>query len=422
MAKEALPSLSPKDERIKRLTEEVQALQKKKAEMETAITAAENTVREEKYQSGEWERIEIPKQAGLGDVAPGLRKAVRAARGTDEIESLYRYAPDIFKVESVVQHVLQGTWNDVRKSEKFDSLFKEDVARTKKREYVLDSGDLTLGFNPDVTKKIALHQKNAMETFRKATNNRLTLQGPKAFFDTWDTPGQWKDDEGDTHGSVEDKSVREQYQDLITAHNTRFAAADEQVSDAVTTEEARDVRFKTGENMYAQVSQNLADDEFTMMSGMFRDLWIVMRNLDVSQLQNYSKRDLDVKIPMVEFFIREFKNDVEGKREMTKKNANVFSWFVNMAGQNFIPFNEIDPKLKDWYEIIKGIVGRRDARSQPSIYGRLNEYGAAGVEGKKNRNAMESAVMRRLNEYRVKAGQPLMTEETQPFGRFGIKA
>ena len=391
-----------KTKRIQEIQEEVRGLQKKIAKTKEEIEAAKREERERRYASGEWDRIEVPKQAGLGEVAPGLRKTLRAM-GEDitEIESWYRYAQDIFDVETVTQTTMYGAWKRVRNSDKFDMRFKEDVARTKKREYVLDSADLTWGFNPDVCKEIAKHQKEAMDKLRKDANERLKKQGEKEFFATWDWPGKWKDDDGESYGKDSDKSISQRYQDLIETHRTKFAdPKDEPIYDTVDKNEAYNIRFKAGLKMYDQVSQNLADDEFTGMSGMFRNFWVVMRNLDVNQLQFYSKRDLDVKIPMVEFFIREFKNDVLGKRDMTKKNANIFSWLVNMAGGSFIPFNEISPELQDWYEIIKAIVGRTDARSHPSIYGRLREYGGSGpgAAEAKGKDPMEAPVMKKINK------------------------
>ena len=117
---------------------------------------------------------------------------------------------------------------------------------------------------------------------------------------------------------------------------------------------------------------------------------------------------------MVEFFIQEFKNAILGKREMSRENGLLFIWFVNQAGQSFIPFESIGQEYKDWYEIIKALVGRpRDVRAGTSIYPKLQDEN----ERKKVNNAV---VMKRINELRAAKGLPPMTVDEHPFARIGV--
>ncbi len=402
------PPTNPEEKEA--LREQIRKLEQQLAEKEAKIAGAEKTAQaelERMYTAGELERPVEPKQSGW-DEAPDIRKALRNMRNTDEVQAWYQYARGIFDDELLTETIMQGVWSDVRKSEKFDSGFKEDM-RIKKRQYVMHSGDLTMGFSPNVTKKIYTRHAAEMDSLRKDANKRLTLQGPEAFFQSWDQL-EWVDDDGKRHRDAE--SLEERYQKLIVAYNE--ANPGDKVEDSMDKNERRSVMFNAGMKMYDQISQNLADDEFTLMPGMLRGLYVVMRNMEVSSLSHYSKRDLDVKIPMVEFFIQEFKNAILGKREMSRENGLLFIWFVNQAGQSFIPFESIGQEYKDWYEIIKALVGRpRDVRAGTSIYPKLQDEN----ERKKVNNAV---VMKRINELRAAKGLPPMTVDEHPFARIGV--
>ncbi len=335
-------------------------------------------------------KIEQPQQPGWD--TRGLRIALRNMRGTEEVGNWYRYGDkkDI-KLDQLVQTVMQGIWSDVRKSDLFDSGFKDDI-RVIKRKYVLNSADMTTGFNPNVTKELEKYERAAMDELRKDANKRLTEVGPDQYFREFDQ----------TFG------VR--YQDLITRYGS---SGHGDVSDSMGIDERREVLHEAGMTMYDQVSQNLASDEFTMMPGLLRDLHVVMRNLEVSQLRHYAERDLDIKIPMVEFLINEYKNDITGVRPMSKKNAQIFTWFVNQNGGDFIPFEQIKPELRDYYEQIKSLIGRKDARSQPSIYERVREY---------EHHENDAPVMQRINQIRTGLGLPPLAFENTPLARHGAVA
>lgn len=396
----------------------VQGIEAMVNENDAEIAKLQKEVEDEikrKYKSGELVKPEEPKQPGWEN--PDLRKALRNMRDTKEVALWYRYAPEIFENEQLTETIMQGVWVDVRKSDEFDSGFKEDM-RIKKRQYVVYSADLTFGFDPNVTKKLHTSQASALDNLRKRANKRLTEQGPELFFAEWDK-NIWTDKYDNPHTDKEG-SIAEEYQKLIATHNASHP--EDKAEDMANIAEREDVRFNAGFSMYDQVAQNLADDEFTLMPGMLRDFYVVMRNMEVSQLTHYGKRDLDVKIPIVEFFIKQFKDEVLGKGEMTRKNGLLFLWFVVQAGQSFIPFEALSSELKDWYEIIKAILGRPgDVRAGTSVYPKLQDDKAGGDN---------SLVMQKINEYRAaenlkrekKGLSPLkkLTVATQPFGRIGV--
>jgi hypothetical protein len=339
-------------------------------------------------------------------------------RGTEAVENWYRYSRKSFYNELFTQTIMQGVWNDVRKSDKFDSGFKEDM-RVMKRQYIMYSGDLTFGFDPNVTK--ALHETHGheLDELRNLANKRLTELGPDGegpadengrrsmgnYFDNYDRDFT---DKGKT------RNIGREYRNLILAHN-KAMPTEKPIRDDADTQERAEVRHKAGFTMYDQVSQNLASDEFTLMPGNLRNLYVVMRNMEVNQLEHYRSRDLDVKIPMVEFFIKQFRDEVLGIREMSRKNLQIFTWFVNQGGQNFIPWEQIRPELQDYWEQIKGLIGREDARTLPGKYGRLRSYAAQG-------RAQDAPVMKRINELREAEGLPPLDGHTQPFGRIGAVA
>lgn len=388
----------------------VAGIEKKMDENVAEIAKLQKEVEDEiksKYKSGELVKPEQPKQPGWEN--PEIRGALRNMRDTKEIALWYRYAPEIFEKEQLTETIMQGVWVEVRKSDEFDSGFKE-AARVKKRQYVMYSGDLTFGFDPNVTKKLHTSQATALDALRKRANKRLIAQGPELFFEQWDKE-RWTDKYGKST-TDEGGSIKSEYERLIASHNASHP--ENKAVDIADIAERRDVRFNAGLSMYDQVAQNLADDEFTLMPGMLRNLYVVMRNMEVSQLTHYGKRDLDVKIPIVEFFIKEFKNEILGKGEMTRKNGLLFVWFVNQGGQSFIPFESISPELRDWYEIIKALVGRpRDVRAGTSHYPKLQD----DKERDKGNNA---EVIKRINELREKEGLSPMTVESQPFARIGV--
>ncbi|OHA21271.1 MAG: hypothetical protein A2849_00560 [Candidatus Taylorbacteria bacterium RIFCSPHIGHO2_01_FULL_51_15] len=393
----------------------VERLKRQAAEVEKKIVEIDETIDERielMYKSGELERPEKPTAADqLGWESPGHRTALRNMRNTDMIRVWYQYTPEIFEQELLTETIMQGVWVDVRKSEKFDSGFK-DRMRVKKRQYVRYSGDLTLGFHPNVTKRLNETHGHALDELRKLANKRMQELGPtgknekgeeiRSYFDVFAE---------DFIYDEKKRNISEEYRKLIEEHNA-MVPEEERISDAVTPKERATLYYGAGQAMWDAVSQNLADNEFTLMPGSLRELYVVMRNMDENKLQNYRDRDLDVKIPMVEFFIEQFKDEVLGVREATKNNLELFTWFVNKQGQSFIPFNALREDLKDWWEIIKSLLGRpKDSRVQPSIYPYLQDDRSGGNNSK---------VMQKLNEFRAERGLSRWTVDETPFARIGF--
>ena len=359
---------------------------------------------------GELERPKMPEQPGW-DEAPELRKALRNMRGLTEMGNWYQHARESLDLKLVAQTIMQGVWSDVRKSEQFDSDFKENTGRAQKRSYVRFSGDLTAGFDPNVTDEIAKRQGFAMNELRRIANKRLTELGPEEYFRQFDQG--WTDTDG------QHESIQEQYLALVRTSTPEDERQNvERAELAMSTQERMDVRFNAGMTMYNQVAPNLASDEFTLMQGQDRDLYPVMRNLEESQIRHYANRDLDVKIPMVEFLLGQFQDEVIGIRNMSRENANILTWFVNKGGQDFIPWEKIRPELKESWEQVKSVIGRIDARALPSIYPRLKEN-----------PTNDAPVIIRMNEVRAAERTrrglppaPPLTPRTQPLGRIGAVA
>ncbi len=391
---------------------EVQRLEREVSETEQQIDEKKKAVKEKMeamFVSGKLERAKEPtgNDQPVWD-SPGHRTALRNMRSADMIQAWYQYTPEIFELELLTETVMQGVWSEVRKSEKFDSLFK-DRMRVKKRQYVRYSGDLTVGFHPNVTKKLAQVNENAINELRKLANNRLRELGPdskegRSYFDLFSADFEKK---GRT------RNIGEEYQKLIEEYNAQ-APDGKRISDSATPWERATDYYKAGQTSWDIVSQNLADNEFTLMPSSLRELYVTMRNMDENKLQNLRDRDLDVKIPMVEFFIAQFRDEVLGVREATKSNLELMTWFVNKAGQSFIPWRDIREELTDWWEIIKSLLGRpNDSRVQPSIYDYLQAKGSGGNDSK---------VMRRINELRAKNIPPLppITMDETPTARIGV--
>ena len=107
----------------------VERLKRQAAEVEKKIVEIDETIDERielMYKSGELERPEKPTAADqLGWESPGHRTALRNMRNTDMIRVWYQYTPEIFEQELLTETIMQGVWVDVRKSEKFDSGFKD---------------------------------------------------------------------------------------------------------------------------------------------------------------------------------------------------------------------------------------------------------------------------------------------------------
>ena len=398
-------SAETEDQQIERLKRELAEAEEKLAEIDKTVNAKMEAL----YVSGKLER---PVHPAVGDQpgwdSPGHRTALRNMRSADMIQAWYQYTPEIFELELLTETIMQVVWSEVRKSPQFDSLFK-DRMRVKKRQYVRYAGDFTVGFHPNTTKKLARHNEGAINELRKLANKHLRDLGPdskdgNSYFDLFNE---------DFEADGKTRNIGKEYQKLIDEYNAQ-AKPEDVIEDTATPWERATTYYEAGQTSWDVVSQNLADNEFTLMPSSLRELYVTMRNMDENKLQNYRDRDLDVKIPMVEFFIAQFRDEVLGIREATKSNLELMTWFVNKQGQSFIPWRDIREDLTDWWEIIKALLGRpNDSRVQPSIYDYLQAKGSGGNESK---------VMRRINELRARNIPPLppITMDETPTARIGV--
>jgi len=404
-------SSETEDQRIERLKRELAREEQRLAEIDKTVEEK----MEARYATGELERAKAPTgndQPGFD--TPGHRTALRNMRSADMIQAWYQYTPEIFDLELLTETIMQGVWSEVRKSPQFDSLFK-DRMRVKKRQYVRYAGDFTIGFHPNITKRLAEFNEHALNELRKLANKQLMKLGPdskdskkgKSYFDLFNT---------DFESGGRTRNIGEEYQKLIEEYNK--ANPERPIADTATPWERATDYYDAGQTSWNIVSPNLADNEFALMPSSLRGLYVTMRNMDENKLQHYRDKDLDVKIPMVEFFIRQFRDEVLGVREATKSNLELMTWFVNKAGQNFIPWRDIDKDLTDWWEIIKALLGRpKDSRVQPSIYPYLQDQNSGGNQSK---------VIQKINEYRRKEGEktgkelPEWTMDDTPFSRIGV--
>ena len=122
------------------------------------------------------------------------------------------------------------------------------------------------------------------------------------------------------------------------------------------------MRFTAGMKMYEEVATNLAINEFQMMPGILRKQYVVLRGLDHGTCAPFDERDIDDTLPMTEFFIEEFKRELEsqsqgGTYKMSAGNLLVLKWIVNEnPGQRFTKINNIREELKPTFEFIKGLI------------------------------------------------------------------
>ena len=307
---------------------------------------------------------EMPDQPGWDNDA--LRKAIRELRGTKELSSWYRHAPDVFNRRQLMATVMQGNVDAMRDSQEFDQPFILK-ARTDKRFYVQNSGDLTLGVPPNLLRELHADDPYAVDLFRKDANNQLKKLGKNQYFEQFNV-----DVDGDPK-----KNMQRRLADLIARYNAKHPTAP--VQDAVSIDE-RIVRHDAGLEMYNQVSQNLANDETAKMPSVERDLYAVYQKMDKAQITPMQKKDIDEKVRPVEFLLDEMKREILGISKMSTENLNIFTAFVNQNLGDFIPWENLDSEHKKMFEFVKGMIGRKDARSLPSIFGRMKDDPARFLE------------------------------------------
>ncbi len=300
---------------------------------------------------------EMPDQPGWDNDA--LRKAIRELRGTKELSSWYRHTPDVFNRRQLMATVMQNNVDAMRDSQEFDQPFILK-ARTDKRFYVQNSGDLTLGIPPNLLRELHADDPYAVDLFRKDANNQLKKLGKNRYFEQFNV-----DVDGDPK-----KNMQKRLADLLTRYNDKHP--NNTVEDAVSIEE-RVLRHDAGLEMYNQVSQNLANDETAKMPSVERDLYAVYQKMDKAQITPMQKKDIDEKVRPVEFLLDEMEREIMGISKMSTENLNIFTAFVNQGLGDFIPWENLEARHKKTFEYVKGMIGRKDARSLPSIFGRMKD-------------------------------------------------
>ena len=339
-----------------------------------------------------------------------LRKALRNIRSSDEVINYYKHGRETLNQPNFVATVMQGIWNDVRKSGKVDSSFVEQY-RVDKRYYVQDACDYSIGFDPSALEKLDKMDTLAVKGLRKEASDLLKNVGPEGYAKAFH-----EGEEGQ-----EGPTLAERYKELADRYNSTLAEIIDDVTGekkkvgAVETTPPReeyDLRLRTGEKMYDEVSQYLANNEFQMMPGILRNQYLVYRNLDRATLAPWQDKDVDEKMPVVEFLLSEYRKHItsKGTHKMSKSNLNLLQWFVNENGKDFIPWQTItDPELRDAFEMVKA----RTARSQDARSASSNVYGRYG--NPEERHILE-ARMRELAE--IGDDEPLV----DPFDEIGLKA
>lgn len=278
-----------------------------------------------------------------------VRKALRNMRGTEELTNWYRYARPALNLKQLVATIMQGNWNEMRKSDKIDSAFKEQF-RVDKRFYIQDAADYTLGLDPNIMDRWEKEDASAANALRKELNNDYLVKfGEDAykreFFD----------------GGKLTQMLRERMTEPLQARNINLR-------DGAPASE-RHTRFTAGMEMYKSVAPNLAANEFTLMPGILRKQYVVLRGLDHGTCAPFDDRDIEDTLPMTEFFIEEFKRELEsqGAYKMSTGNLLILKWIVNEdRGQRFTKIDAIREDLKPTFEFIKGLIATT-ARSLKSV-------------------------------------------------------
>ncbi|MDO8619872.1 MAG: hypothetical protein Q7R64_00815 [bacterium] len=382
--------------KIDDLTHELTRLNTEQAEAQQAKTK----LIEKGVASGELEVPKAPKQPGWED-ADDVRKAMRNMRSTEEVVNWYRHARPVLNFELVEQTLMQGLLDKVRDSTEVDSEFKEQW-RVDKRGYVRDAGWAVAGM--DAVKMQKMHEVigPAVDGFLQTISKQMQEVGDKQYLEEFDKK-TIKGSDG------KDYSAEELLTKVTDEYNSKVSEK-EKITDTVPLEE-RKLRNRAGYAQYDKVSQNLANNEFTKMPGILRGLYIVMKKLDEATLAPYSDRDLDVKIPMLEFFLKEYLRDVQGKQKMSKENAQIWTYFVNKGGTQFIPFGNLSGENAKLMNLIASQIGRDDPRSL-----------SAGDFGRMSNEWERAKGMGIYNSYRTATGlEPLDVEDETNLEALGIK-
>ena len=277
-------------------------------------------------------------ELGWGE-ADDIRKALRNILRGDEVVNLYRYNRKAFGMATIADTIKQGTWNKVRESGEVDSNSIEQVARVLKRHYIKDSIYLGSGLDAVQMHKMEEADLSGAHGLLKDLGSEMKKRGIQGYAEWIKTGGLQKflEKEGRVNLSAD-----------ISVQLDRHGA---------------------GLQMYKDVAPNLATNEFEMMPGMMREHAMSLNYYDQGSIVPFTHRDIENTLPIAEFYIEQFKRDIEsgGRDKISDGNLRVLKWFVNEnQGQGFTQFEQIRDDLKDSWEKIKRLIAgsARAARSQ----------------------------------------------------------
>lgn len=276
--------------------------------------------------SGKSTLREQPKPPSWDD--DGIRKALRNITDTREILNYYRYDRPLIDFDHFVATVKQGLWIRVRESPEVDSETKEQF-RVTKRYYIKEAGDLQFGLDPTQMNEFEKEDKTAAFKLRGDLNKMMKELHAEGYRNTF----------------------------LASDDGLKKFLRERGLERLATTPAGQQGRHDTGVTMYVAVAPNLAIDEFEMMPGALRNLYPTWNHLDRATIAPFERRDIEDTLPMVNFFIRQFKKELEsgGKQKISDGNLQILNWIVNEdRGQRFTQLSQIDAELKDTFETIKG--------------------------------------------------------------------
>lgn len=262
------------------------------------------------------------------DEATDIRKALRNILRTDEVTALYRYNRKAFGNPFIADTIKQGTWNLVRNTGEIDSNSMEQ-ARVIKRHYLKDS--MYLGGGLDAAQ---------MHEFEEQSRT-----GAYALLDEL--------------GEKMKELGIEGYREFIKGGELQQLLKERGLANLSADVDVQLHRHDAGQSMYRETAQNLATNEFEMMPGMMREHPMSLNYYDQSSITPFVHRDIENTLPIAEFYIEQFKRHVEGTGRISEGNLRILKWFVNEnQGQGFTQFEMIRDDLKDWFEMIKRLIGK----------------------------------------------------------------
>lgn len=262
------------------------------------------------------------------DEATDIRKALRNILRPDEVTALYRYNRKAFGNPFIADTIKQGTWNLVRNTGEIDSNSMEQ-ARVIKRHYLKDS--MYLGSGLDATQ---------MHEFEEQSRT-----GAYALLDEL--------------GEKMKELGIEGYREFIKGGELQQLLKERGLAHLSADVDVQLHRHDAGQTTYRATAKNLASNEFEMMPGMMREHPMSLNYYDQATITPFLHRDIENTLPIAEFYIEQFKRAVQGTGHISEGNLRILKWFVNEnQGQSFTQFEMIKDELKDWFEMIKRLIGR----------------------------------------------------------------